>query len=209
MVSKVIALPTREECERLWDEYHTPKHVREHMKQVGRVAKKIAEGLAQKGIDIDVELVDRAALLHDVVRVTEWKELNVENMPYVPGEEEIQAWKKQREAYPPSMSHTEVNYITLKDTYPELAEVVRTHCITKTMDCTSWEQKVLNYADRRVAHDVIVTVKERLQEGENRANEQGLEPFENYAQLINRTYEIENEIFGKLKQDADTFLSDL
>lgn len=61
--------PTREECERLLREYQTPEHVRRHCRAVAETAYTIGAALNKKGLQLDLELIVSAGLLHDIARV--------------------------------------------------------------------------------------------------------------------------------------------
>jgi len=61
--------PTREECEKLLQEYGTPEHVRRHCRAVAETACTVAQALNKKGYDLDTELILAAGLLHDIARV--------------------------------------------------------------------------------------------------------------------------------------------
>lgn len=204
MAQAGIALPTREECEQLWDRYHTPLHIREHMKQVNRVAAYLARRLKECGIDVMIDLVDRASLLHDTVRITEWETFDPSELPFEPSVEDLEAWEQQRREFPPSIPHAEVNRRIFEGDYPEMAEVISKHAISEVFDLSSWEEKIVHYADRRVAHDKIVTVAERLREGEARAAERGLQPLPRYGGIMKATNDLEQEIFSILGEDPDT-----
>ena len=61
--------PTREECEKLLQEYGTPEHVRRHCRAVAETACTVAEALNRNGYDLDTELILAAGMLHDIARV--------------------------------------------------------------------------------------------------------------------------------------------
>lgn len=61
--------PTREECERLLQEYGTPEHVRRHCRAVAQTAYTVAEALNHNGYDLNLDLILAAGLLHDIARV--------------------------------------------------------------------------------------------------------------------------------------------
>ena len=52
----------------LFDEYGTPEHVRRHCDAVADVAVKIGKALSSGGYDLDLELIEGAARVHDVAR---------------------------------------------------------------------------------------------------------------------------------------------
>ena len=54
--------PTREECERLLDQYGTPEHVKGHCREVARTALTISKALNEKGAHLDLDLVLAAGL---------------------------------------------------------------------------------------------------------------------------------------------------
>ena len=60
--------PTREECERLLDQYGTPEHVKGHCREVARTALTISKALNEKGAHLDLDLVLAAGMLHDIAR---------------------------------------------------------------------------------------------------------------------------------------------
>lgn len=61
--------PTRDECEQLLKEYGTPEHVKRHCRAVAQTAYIIGTALNEKGLDLDLELILAAGLLHDIARV--------------------------------------------------------------------------------------------------------------------------------------------
>jgi len=61
--------PTREECEKLLNEYETPEHVKGHCRAVADTAYAIGEALNRNGYRLDMELILASGLLHDIARV--------------------------------------------------------------------------------------------------------------------------------------------
>jgi len=158
-------IPTREECLELFVKYNVPKRVLEHCKQTNKVAVFLADKLKEKGIDINVELVDAASLLHDVGRTGEKD--TVFNSKH-PGE----------------------GYRRLKDKYPEVAECVLTHGAETDTTNLSWEQKIIQYADKRSKENTIVTLEERFNDADGRYDETFPKEW------IQRLFELEKQIFG-------------
>ena len=60
-----------EECNRLFTEYNTPKHVIGHCRAVSDVAYTIGLKLNENGMNLDLPLIKGAGLAHDVLRVME------------------------------------------------------------------------------------------------------------------------------------------
>jgi len=61
--------PTREECEKLLNEYKTPEHVKGHCRAVAETAYAIGKALNRSGYTLDMELILASGLLHDIARV--------------------------------------------------------------------------------------------------------------------------------------------
>lgn len=61
--------PSREECLALLKEYKTPEHVIRHCLKVTDTALKIGEALNNKGLNLDLGLIQSAGLIHDIARV--------------------------------------------------------------------------------------------------------------------------------------------
>jgi hypothetical protein len=62
---------TEEECEKLYQQYHTPEHVIGHCRAVSQVAVEIGRKLNEHGYRLDLDLIKGAGLAHDVARVSE------------------------------------------------------------------------------------------------------------------------------------------
>lgn len=62
---------SREKCLFLLEEYNTPAHVVRHCKAVAETALRIGKSMNNKGYDLDLDLLEGAALLHDIVRTEE------------------------------------------------------------------------------------------------------------------------------------------
>lgn len=175
-------LPSRAECSELFSKYETPPNVIDHSRKVNQVAVFIARKLAESGVGIDVDLVDRASLLHDLVRI--------------PGQISDPEMKKRH--------HADVSYGILKDDYPEVAEVVRAHRMEawlepETLD--TWEKKVVNYADKRVNGDEIVSLADRLRLGRKRWR---IAPEKDRSgEILANMEEAEEEIFNKISLDPE------
>jgi putative nucleotidyltransferase with HDIG domain len=150
-----------------WDEFHTPLHVRQHCEKVATVGRFLAEKLKEKGVSVNPDTVYAAGLLHDVVRVVDFKTLS----PNLGTAEDPSVWTALREKSP-GQHHADAGAELLKAKgEPELADIVRRHkygsLLTREKP-TTWEAKLLYYADKRVAHDQIVSIQERLDEGHRR-----------------------------------------
>lgn len=140
-----MKLPTKQECIELWDEYDLPENIRQHVLLVTKIAVFLANELVRKGEAVDVELVEKAALLHDI--------------------DKIQTIGEN------ALKHGYVSYdILIGKGYPiKLAELVKYHRVEAFKDLAhSWELKCLRYADARSLGDKIVSLDERFEYLRNR-----------------------------------------
>lgn len=126
-------IPTAHEVKALWETYHLSDGKRHHCKLVAKVAVFFATAMRAKNLQIDIDLLRAAALLHDIDKGT----------PQLPGER-----------------HPDAAVRLLKNEgMPEVASVVKTHSLHTILDAGSApktrEEKLLYLADKMVKHDVI------------------------------------------------------
>lgn len=126
-----MKIPTKEQCMRMLLDLKVPQNIVEHTLLVNRVAVFLADRLKKAGVEINVELVDRASLLHDLAK--------------------------------PSKTHSaDAAKILEGRGYPEIAAVVKVHDFEGTFaEGLGWEQKVVQYADKRCGENNIVSLDER------------------------------------------------
>ncbi|MFP4030366.1 MAG: HD domain-containing protein [Desulfococcaceae bacterium] len=133
-----MAIPTRTECYRLIFESGMLDHIVAHSLQVSRVALLLTDALNASGADLDRPLIRSAALLHDI---TKTRSLETGERHSETGAEFLQARG-----------------------YPEVADIVRQHVrldqYPEGGPVTPAE--VVNYADKRVLHDRVAPLDERL-----------------------------------------------
>lgn len=132
-------IPGKCTCEKLVLDNSMPEHIRDHSRQVCRVALLLTGQLAAVGISLNEELVRTAALLHDITKARSFttRENHAET-----GEELLA-----------DLGYPEVGYIVgrhvVLDQYPEEATLPN-------------EAEIVNYADKRVLHDRIVSLSDRM-----------------------------------------------
>jgi putative nucleotidyltransferase with HDIG domain len=132
-----MKFPSNEECLAWYEELGTPENIIDHVKAVNRIANLIAQELKKKGIRIDLDIVDRASLLHDLDK---WNCINDRTLNHGFVTEQM---------------------LTRKG-FPQLGFYARQHradLILEKLD--SWEEKVISYADKRCNGDKVVSIKER------------------------------------------------
>jgi len=192
--------PSVEVCNRLQDEYCMPDNIRKHTKQVTRIAVFLGQQLSKNGLKVNVELLRSAAMLHDLLRPVQFKSYYSE-----PTSDQIACWNQMKNDFP-GMHHAEAGYVFFKDDYPEMANIIRKHfykSVVTDLAPVTWEEKILNYADNRVAHDKIVTMDERFAEGNNRWLKEHGSPEGDTKEINSRHKKIEKDIFKNIGLDPD------
>lgn len=197
-------LPTRKECLAILAEYHVPPHIVSHSKTVAKLAVFLAQRLIEKGEEINVELLERACLLHDLLRVHDFKESDYNKFEHNLPKEEKAKWQQLRAKYK-STDHENGAYDVLKDKYPAIALTIKRHRYMSLLDKQdhpeTWEEKLLYYADKRVMHDKIVPLKQRLAEGHKRNTHlhgSAAQSKINTAKVDPLIEKMEKEIFEKI-----------
>ncbi len=201
---KKYNLPTRKECLAIIKEHHVPPHIVKHSLTAAKLAVFLAQRLTEKGITVDVNLVDRTCLLHDIVRICDFKELDYSRFEQPVTAEDKAMWRQLRAKYKET-PHEYAAYDILKDKYPALALTIKKHRYIGILDeeekPTTWEEKLVYYADMRVMHDKIVPLEERLTEGHKRnAHLYSTESQRRsiIAKVDPLIFELEKEIFDEI-----------
>ncbi len=171
--NREMGVPTKGECLDLMKRYNGMDHIIRHSIKVAEVALSISMALNRRGEKLDLNVVEAAALLHDITKA---------------------------ESFDSGDDHSITAYRLLsKLGYERIAEIVRQHVfLLKDMD-SKWisEEEVLNYADKRVLHDQIVTLRERFDYVRARyCKDEGGEKW--MDQLESLCYHIEDKICSKL-----------
>lgn len=165
-------LPSHDECRAMIRQCHVPTHILRHNEAVTRLGVFLAHRLAEREIEVDVDLVERACLLHDLFRVCDFP---LEDFRWFeqPVTEEDKARWRQLKAEHGHRRHEDAADAFLKDRYPVLAQTIRKHRYTAVIDTEdhpeSWEEKLVYYADKRAMHETIVPLAERLDEAHQRS----------------------------------------
>jgi len=153
--------------------YRMLENIKDHSFKVARVAIFIADELIKKGHPINKDLVEASSLLHDLTKTLC---LNTNE------------------------DHAKTGCQLLKELgYERVGEIVGEHIqISKKIDQSFVsEEEIVNYADKRVLHDQIVSLEDRFKDLKNRygKNQKGIEKIE---ELKKKTIEIEEKIFSFL-----------
>jgi len=169
-------IPTREECLRLMDQYGMLNHIMEHSIEVTKVALCLAAELNRKGEQLDLGLIEAASLLHDLTK---------------------------SECLKTKEDHARTGSQLLKEMgYVRVGEVVAEHIVLSGKNDPSFvtEEEVVNYADKRVQHNRIVSLEERFNDLMERYGK-SQKASEQMEQLKKATFQMEQKIFSILGID--------
>ena len=197
-------LPTEQECLNYFKEYVVPRNIHEHCLKVHNVASFLAQELKKKGVDVNVDLVNCTALLHDLFKAVTFKELKPNRFHnYEFSKEEIAMWKLLREKYS-GMYENEIAYLVFKDKYPELALAIK-NSGDPEIKTHSWEELIVHYSDWRVFRGEVVLLDKRLAYlKENYSKDE--KRWDNY---IIKIKELEQKIFEKLDFSAAELVKEI
>jgi putative nucleotidyltransferase with HDIG domain len=167
-------IPSREECLEMMGRHGVLTHIVGHCLEVAKVALFLAAELNKKGQRIDLRLVEAASLLHDLTKA---------------------------EGLKTKEDHAKTGFQLLKGMgYERVGEVVSQHIrLSEKLDPSRVsEEEVVNYADKRVQHDRIVSLKERFVDLKERYGKKQ-SSFELLDDLEKATSELEVKIFSILE----------
>jgi uncharacterized protein len=134
-----MRIPTRKQCFQLIQKMGMMDHIVDHSIMVGNVTLCLCRHLKKTTPSLNVELATAAALLHDITKTR---------------------------SFDTGELHSETGGTLLESLgYPEVGNIIRQHVI---LDCHKTnapisEQEIVNYADKRVLHDTVVSLSRRLE----------------------------------------------
>ncbi len=133
-----MKIPTRDQCFRMMSAMKMMDHIVIHSLQVCRVATFLTDHLAERNTGLNLDLIRAAALLHDITKTRSFK--TQENHAMTGGQ-----------------------HLT-EQGYPEVGELVRQHVRLDEYPhpVVLAERQIINYADKRVLHDRVVSLDKRL-----------------------------------------------
>ena len=173
-----MKIPSREDCLKLMDQFGMLENIVNHSLKVAKVALFLAVELNKKGQRIDYGLVEASSLLHDLTKTE---------------------CLKTRE------DHAVTGAQLLKKMgYERVGQVVAEHIQVSEGKDPLWvsEEEVVNYADKRVQHDRIVSLEERFSDLKDRYGK-GKWTLDQLERLEKSTLEIENKIFSILEMNPN------
>lgn len=132
-------IPSRDECFKLIRKMGMMDHIIDHSMMVSHVAAFLCSRLKKVSPELDTRLAARAALLHDITKTRSFKTKEV---------------------------HSETGGQLLTDLgYPEVGNIIRQHVMLDSYgeNLPICEQEIVNYSDKRVLHDKVVSLSQRLE----------------------------------------------
>jgi hypothetical protein len=166
--------PTLPECLDLMTAYRMLPNIQAHSCRVRDVALLVGEHLLAAGVELSLPLLEAGALLHDLAKTA-----TLHN----------------------GGEHARLGAGWLIDLgYPAVAEIVREHVWLSRNPAAPWplrEVEVVNYADKRVLHDLVVTLGQRFDDLRRRY---GRTPdiVDRITTNERRSLILENKIFTRL-----------
>ncbi len=171
--NREMGIPSKGECLDLMKRYNGMENIIRHCITVADIALFVSMELNRRGENLNLNLVEAAALLHDITKA---------------------------ESLDSGEDHSLTAYRLLRKLgYKRIAEIVRQHVfLLKDPDSSRVsEEEVVNYSDKRVRHDQIVTLRERFDDLRVRYCK-----YEGQKEWMDRLealcYRIENKICSKL-----------
>lgn len=173
-----LKIPTRNECLRLIADTEMMAHILLHSKQVSRVALFLTDRLNAINFNLNRELVFAAALLHDI---TKTRSITTKENHAQSGAELI----------------SELGY-------PEVGDIVGQHVHLHNFrpQAPPNETEIVNYADKRVLNDNVVSLNERMDYIVERYAETPTH-LKRIQHMWKETRQLEQKLFGYIKIDVN------
>ena len=172
-----VHVPPVEKCLQIMDVHGMIPNIRRHSLMVARVAAVMGEALNRKGSRLDIGLIVAGALLHDIAKGATLRE----------GGNHVEMGRR----------------IVAEMGYPEVARVVGGHVdVGPELSNSIDEATVVNYADKRVQHDRLVPLKERMRDLERRYGKTRKRRvlLREMARNIER---LENHLFSQIRRSPE------
>ncbi|MCK5695231.1 MAG: HDIG domain-containing protein [Desulfobacula sp.] len=132
-------IPSKTECFKLINKMNMMDHIIDHSVMVSNITLFLTQKLKEYSSDLDIRLATSAALLHDITKTR---------------------------SFDTNESHSDTGGLLLTELgYPEIGNIVRQHVLLDAFenDIPVSEQEIVNYSDKRVLHDKVVPLAERLE----------------------------------------------
>ncbi len=166
-----MKLPSIEECLSLEVKYGVPENVRLHSSAVRSVANYLAQNISMHGYFVDLDCVDKAALLHDCLKFYCIK-------------------NKCRHAI-------EAGKVLAKMGFEEFGKILRQHGLEEVLKfnaSTSLEAKIVWYADKRVNHGSVVSMRTRYEYFRGQYGSKSQQKMQEIISTEKAAYALEKEL---------------
>lgn len=157
-----MKLPTREQAEAYFDDFHVPDNFKHHCFLVNKIAVSLAEELKAAGEPLNLDLVDILSLLHDLFKPAALERLTTEpKFKCYPTKKQIEFWKAMKKKY--KAKHETALFAEVFDAeFPEFAKLMLHYGNHDMLTSKkSREEQIVHYADWRVYCDEIISLKQR------------------------------------------------
>lgn len=172
---KANVIPSEKLCIEFMNMYEMPPHIRDHSIMVERIAAILTGALQETGVILSLETISAGALLHDIAKFI------------CLGSGEDHSAKGME--------------ICIRNGLDEIAEIVGEHVRMRNHrpEGPITEKEIVYYADKRVNHDAIVSLEERLEYLLERYG-RGIQPV---SRAIIENFEVckqvERKLFARLR----------
>ena len=172
-------IPTVKECLELMEQYEMLENIRAHSIVVEKIATIIAQGLIETGVDLKLEKISAGALLHDI-----GKSLCL-------GTNEDHSAKGEE--------------ICMRNHLEEIADIVGEHVVLKNYQpkAAISEKEIIYYADKRVNHDHVVSLEERLEYLLERYGRDTEDIMDRIRENMEMCKDVERKLFERLNFRPD------
>jgi len=188
-----MPLPTEAEVTQWRNDVLLPAHIQVHCNTVASFAHGLAKRFLARGELVRPLALRRASELHDLFRFVDFR-ASAHPPGLEPSPEQEKLWSDLRALYA-DKKHEEVcaEFLRLQN-FPELADIVEPHgLMIPSPDRSRIEQKLLYYADKRIAFDQVVTLRERFDDLAIRYHKGASTP--EAKKWLEETQEMEEELF--------------
>lgn len=167
-------IPSYEKCLEAWDRYSMLDNIRAHSLLVARIALLLAKNLRAQGFPVSVAKTTAGALMHDIAKTRSIQS----------GEDHSELGRR----------------ICLTHHFDEIADIVAEHVRLRSFDLNGVysEKELVYYADKRVNHDRVVSLEERLEYIISRYGADDPDRCSAIRSNFGRCRSIERKIFSKL-----------
>ncbi len=173
-----MKIPTTKECFKLIREMEMMDHIIDHSIMVSNVSLFLCEALKKHFPDLNAELVTSAALLHDITKTRSFTTNEI---------------------------HSETGGEMLTQMgYPEVGDIIRQHVLLDIYETRApvTVEEIVNYSDKRVLHDQVVSLNKRLEYIKVRYAD--IKEFQKRLNLMwKKSIDLEKKIFRPLDIDPD------